>query len=102
MNSSGTCVTAAGIVAPRRRAQFSRLAVGQQHVVAVGKLGVAGERALDAVRGGAFQQIMVLVRAAHAPHPACSVADADHRNHAFDPRIDGGDEHHGRAAVVVP
>ena len=47
------------IVAPRRRAQFSRLAVGQQHVVAVGKLGVAGERALDAVRGGALQQIMV-------------------------------------------
>src|SRR5262245_28104743 len=34
------------IVAPRRRAQFGRLAVRQQHVVAVGKLGVAGERAL--------------------------------------------------------
>ena len=88
------------IVAPRRRAQFGRLAVRQQHVVAVGKLGVAGERALDTVRGGALQQIMVLVRAAHAAHPACPVADADHRNHAFDPRIDGGDEHHGRAAVA--
>src|SRR5262245_35693938 len=33
------------IVAPRRRAQFGRLAVRQQDVVAVGKLGMAGERA---------------------------------------------------------
>ena len=59
------------IVAPRRRAQFGRLAVRQQHVAAVGKLGVAGERALDTVRDGTLQQIMVLVRAAHAAHPAC-------------------------------
>ena len=33
---------------------------------------------------------------AHRPRRA----DADHRDHAFDPRINGSDEHHGRAAVA--
>src|SRR5215510_6531719 len=87
-------------MAPGSRSELGGLPVRQQELAAFNKGRLPYEGTLTPVFTGAVEEVIPLVRAPHAAHPARPMPNADNTHNAFDARVDCPDPDHCRSSIT--